>query len=175
MTIRLHTAALLASALLLAGCSTSYWTERTRVTREVGPAQTGERRQLMADEWFEMVTDREADGFEIRERQPTDSDGRWRVSLLPVALQALYYEGDVVMRFYPQGSSREAHTSTLTVEQAREVVRDWQVQVRLGSRAPMRRAAADLMDGLMETSADEELVAALREIRGRRDVLPAWR
>jgi hypothetical protein len=176
MTSKPRHAALWALALLLlAGCSTSYWTERTNVTRELGPEHAVVRNQPLADAWYEMVTDSEADGFEIRERLSTDTDGRLRVSLLPVALQALAYQGDVVMRFYELGSRPEAYTSTLTVEQAREVIREWQVQVRLGSRAGMRRNAAELMDSLIATGTDADLVTALREIRGRRDVLPAWR
>jgi hypothetical protein len=165
---------LLASCLVVSGCATATWTDRTETTRPLAPAEVRHERAAIADHWHEMVTDAEEDGFEIRHRLQTSERGRMRVNLLPVALQSIAYGGDVTMRFYDE-SVTEVHASTLTLEEAYDVIAEWRVQVTLGAKPELRRAVIGLMNELIRESPDHDLVQDLRKIRENTQVRPEWR
>lgn len=165
---------LLAPVLLLAGCTTTSWTETTDVTRATGPAATRQVNKPQAQRLVHMRTGQETDGFRFERAVYTGDNGVARASLLPVALQCLAYGHDVKLTVTDDADGRELHAEVMTAERALRVVEEWRVQCRLGTTTPLRASELALLDRLVETSGDAALVESLAEIRPKVDVRPDW-
>ncbi|MBK8205489.1 MAG: hypothetical protein IPK87_01725 [Planctomycetes bacterium] len=156
---------LAAAALLAGGCTTRSWTEETDTYRPLGPTEQRVENRGIADLWLKATGPQEEDGFQIIERLHTGPDGQVSLSLLPVALQVLAYGHEVVLEFRRMEDDALVHTSRITAENALTVLREWQVQVRLGAKTKLRPAEIKLLDRLIDDLGDEPTIEMLTEIR----------
>lgn len=153
------------AALLAAGCTTRSWTEETDTYRPLGPTEQRLENRGIADLWLKATGPQEEDGFHIIERLHTNQDGQVSMSLLPVALQVLAYGHDVALEFRRLEDDVLVLTSLITPENAVTILREWQVQVRLGAKTKLRPTEIKLLDQLIEDYGDETAVELLTEIR----------
>lgn len=156
---------LVVAALLAAGCTTRSWTEETDTYRPLGPTEQRIENRGIADLWLKAAGPREEDGFQITERLHTDQDGHVSISLLPAALQVLAYGHEVVLEFRRMDDDALVHTSRINAESALTVLREWQVQVRLGAKTKLRPAEIRLLDRLIDDLGDKPTLEMLTEIR----------
>jgi hypothetical protein len=165
---------LLLLLLLLTGCATRTWTETTETVRPAGTPTERTEDRVLADEYFELRTGAEGDGYEYVETLSTDDEGRMRLSLLPPALQAISYNQDVELTLFSFSEDAIVWTRTVTLAQAREAVREWSVQAKLGQQIRLRRKQADLLDRAIEATTEPELRDQLESIRLRIVLRPDW-
>lgn len=161
-------------ALLTAGCATRTWTERTDETRPVGETRVTVENRALTDEYYEARTGMESDGFQWLENVNTDDAGEIQFSLLPAAVQCLYYGHDVRVELWSFASNRVEHTYTVTPEVAARVINEWSVQANLGADVPVKRATADLIGKLIGTTASSTIKQQLRDIRRRVTIRFDW-
>lgn len=160
--------------LLLTGCATSVWTETTETTRPVGqPREVIEDRPL-ANRYLELRTSEEADGFYCAETVNTDDRGRVNLDLLPAALQCLHYRHDVQIELRAFGDNEVVYQRTMTADAARDVVREWAVQAKLGAEIPMRQASMKLLEFVIEAAPEREFRELLDAIRERAKLRLDW-
>jgi hypothetical protein len=155
----------LALLALLSACASHTWTEQTDVWRSAEPGVESIRTVPVEDFWIQVAGTREDDGYQLVEMLRTGPGGDASFSLLPAALQALAYDGEVVLEFRSLDGDRLVHTSRVSVEGAQEILAQWRVQVRLGARPRLRPAEQRLIVRILEEAQDAEVLAALREIR----------
>lgn len=166
--------ALLCLLLLAAGCTTTSWTENTDVVRPTGPAVERTIDKPLAQELLEIRTGQEADGFRIERQMFTGDNGVARFSMLPPALQCLAYGHDVKLTVWSYSREAEIHAEVVTTQRALATVEEWRVQAKLGTRVPLRAAEAALLDRLVETHSNADLVGALQEIKPKVEVRADW-
>jgi hypothetical protein len=160
--------------VLLTGCASRTWTEATDVTRPAGPPREIVEHRPKAGEFFEVRSDVEMDGFTHRDTYTADETGRIEIELLAPALQCLHYAHDVKLDLWSFAEEKLVYTRVLDATAAREVVREYSVQARLGATVLLRQGAANLMDKLIEASADQALREQLDAIRVKLKLRPSW-
>jgi hypothetical protein len=160
--------------VLLTGCASRTWTEATDVTRPTGAQREVVEDRPQAGDYFEVRTDVESGGFTHRDTYTADEAGRIDIELLAPALQCLHYAHDVKLDLWSFAEEKIVYTRVLDATAAREVVREYSVQARLGATIRLRPAVADLLDKLIETSADQPLREQLDAIRVKLQLRPSW-
>lgn len=166
--------ALLLLLCFLAGCSTRTWVEATDTTRATGPTQETVTDRPLAGEYFELRTNLEPDGYTITESLPANDEGQIVIDLLPPAVQCLHYKHPVDIELWSYEQDQAVYTRTLNDTQARDVVREWSVQARLGQEILLRRATASMLDKLVDATTDQELRDQLEAIRVKVKIRLAW-
>lgn len=166
--------ALLPCLLLLAGCTTTSWTEETNITRTAGSPRERTYDRPLDSRWLTLTTAREPDGFLVERQVLTGEDGVARFNLLPVALQCLVYGHDVRLALWSADEEREVHAEVINEARAVAIVDEWRIQCRLGTRVPLRSSEVTLLDRALESLGNADVVAALREIKPKVDVRPDW-
>ena len=161
-------------ALLLSGCATRVWTEQTEVVRPVGPTTESTKNQTLADEFFELRTAAEVDGYALAETMYTDDAGELDINLLLPALQALTYAHDVTLELFSYTDDKIVWSRVITDQRAREIVREWGVQAELGSEVRIRKKQADLLDRAIEKVLEPEVRNNLESIRLKVTIRPDW-
>jgi hypothetical protein len=160
--------------LLATGCGTRTWVETTDQWRPVGQPEQRVVDQGIPDQWLNLTGPQEEDGFQIKELIRTDDAGEAEFSLLPAALQVLAYGHEVVLTATRYEDAVEVFATTIDAPGANEVVKEWHAQVRLGANPKLRKAEIGLLDRLLESSEDAQLVEALREIRPAVRIRQEW-
>ncbi|MBX3475253.1 MAG: hypothetical protein KF754_12785 [Planctomycetes bacterium] len=164
----------LACCLLLAGCTTTSWVEETNVTRATGQPTVRQVDRPLAHQTLQLTTTLEEDGFVIDRRIHTGDEGVARINLLPVALQRMVYGRDVKLTLWSYDDNRFVHEDLVSEARAAEIVAQWRIQCRLGTRTPLRSSEAALLDRAIGAAPDPETAQALREIKLKVDLRPDW-
>lgn len=160
--------------LLLSGCATRVWTEQTDITRPVGQTTERVENRTLGDEFFELRTAAEVDGYAFSENVNTDADGNLTINLLPMALQALTYGHNVTVELLSFREEKVVWTRVISDEDARRIVREWSVQAELGSEIRLRKKQADLLDRAIEKIVEPEVRDDLESIRLKVTIRPDW-
>jgi hypothetical protein len=160
--------------VLLTGCATRTWTEATDVTRPTGPTRDVVEHRPQEGDYFEVRSDVEPDGFTHRDTYIADETGRIEIELLAPALQCLHYAHDVKLDLWSFAEEKIVYARILDATAAREVIREYSVQARLGATVLLRQRAADLLDKLIDASADQVLREQLDAIRVKLQLRPSW-
>jgi hypothetical protein len=160
--------------LLATGCGTRTWVETTDQWRPLGPSEQRTEDRGIPEQWLNLTGPQEKDGFQIKELVRTDDSGEAEVSLLPAALQVLAYAHDVSLSATRYEDAKEVFATAIDARGAREIVSEWQAQVRLGANPRLRKAEIGLLDRVLNSSGDAQLLEALREIRPAVRVRQEW-
>ena len=170
----MRTSALVLSLCLLSGCVTRTWTETTETTRPTGPTKEVVEDRPIGDEYFELKTNTEADGYSISENLNSDEQGRIVIDLVAPALQCLFYKHDVKLELGLYEKEEMIYTRMLTAAERETVLRETGVQAKLGQAIPLRREAADMLDKLIDSTGDKPLRDQLEQIRAKVKIKLAW-
>ena len=160
--------------LILGGCASRTWTESTETTRPVGATTEAIETRPLADEFMRLATNVEEDGFTVNEDVSTNSDGKVEIELLTPALQCLKYEHDISIELWSYNTEEVVYSHVVKTDEARNIVREWSVQARLGGEVRLRRNAADLLDRLIDATPEKELRDQLEEIRSKVSIRLQW-
>ncbi|MEZ5991052.1 MAG: hypothetical protein R3E76_01685 [Planctomycetota bacterium] len=159
---------------LLTGCASRTWIETTETTRATGPTTESVENRRLSNEYFELRTDLEPDGFTINETLTADDEGRIVIDLLAPALQCLHYGHDVQLELWSYDDTSPVYTRALTAEQSRDVIREISVQTKLGEEILLRRKSASMLDRVIDAAPDQELRDQLEAIRLKLKIRLAW-
>lgn len=162
------------SLLLLAGCATREWTERTEETIPVGVVQEKRADKALAGEFFEYETATELDGFQYKGMAQTDAQGRVRVDLLVPAVQCIAYAHPVTVNLWSYEEEKVVHSIVIDDEAARKQIDEWRINVTLGAPLRITPVHAQLIDRIIQDSGDAPLVEKLRTIRAKATVKEEW-
>jgi hypothetical protein len=160
--------------LLLGGCASRSWTERTETTRPVGETSQRVEQRALTEEFYEARTGMESDGYQWVEDVNTDDEGEIEINLLPAALQCLYYGRDVTIELYSYTSNDIEYTRRVNADFAANVINEWSVQANLGAEVPLKRAQADLLDKLVNTTKSTDIKQQLQDIRRKVTIRFDW-
>jgi hypothetical protein len=160
--------------LFLSGCATRTWTETTDVSRPTGPMREVIEQRPQAGDYFELRTDVEVDSFTHRETYIPDENGRFDVELLTPALQCLHYDHTLRIEIWSLADEKTVYTRNLDKAAAREVIREYSVQAKLGATVRLREAAANVLDKLIDATPDQEVREQLDQIRVKVQLRPSW-
>lgn len=160
--------------LLLSGCATRTWTEATDVTRATGPTREVVEQRPQTGKYFELRTETEVDGFTHRESLSPDEGGRVNIELLAPALQCLHYNHLVKLELWSLDEGKVVYTRNLDADAAREVIREYSVQAKLGAEISLRRAAADVLDKVIDATPAQDFREQLDAIRVKVKLRPSW-
>lgn len=170
----MKTSSLLLLLVLVSGCATRTWTEQTDIVRPAGETTERTENRLLAEEYFELRTATETDGYVFEDTVYTDADGNLNINLLPAALQALTYAHDVTLELYSFREDKIVWSRTVTLDDARGIVREWSVQAGLGAEVRLRNRQADLLDRAIERVTEPMLRDNLETIRLKVTIRPDW-
>ena len=165
---------LLMLLLTLPGCATRVWTETTETFRPTGPTTEQVENRVLAEEYFELRTGAEVDGYAFSDTLHSTDSGDLNINLLPPALQALTYGHDVTLELYSFTEDQVVWSRAVTQENARDIVREWSVQANLGAEVRLRNKQADLLDRAIERIVEPEVRNNLESIRLKVTIRPDW-
>jgi hypothetical protein len=160
--------------ILLTGCASRTWTETTDTTRPTGPTREVVEHRPQTGDYFELRTEVEVDGFTHRDTYSPDENGRIEIELLTPALQCLHYDHTVHIELWSLEEGKIVYTRNLDTAAAREVIREYSVQAKLGATIRMREAAANVLDKLIDTTPEQEVRDQLDQIRVKIQLRPSW-
>lgn len=160
--------------LLTSGCATRVWTETTDTVRATGGTVETTQDVALSDEFFELRTDPEVDGYSFSDTISTDEQGVMQVDTLSPALQALTYGHDVTLELFSYTEDKVVWSRVVTDANARNTVREVAVQAKLGAEVRLRTAQADLLDRAIEKIIEPEVRDNLESIRLKVTIRPDW-
>lgn len=160
--------------LMLSGCASRTWIEETETTRTTGPTREVVEHRPKAGEFFEVRTDLEVDGFTHQDTYTADETGRIDIELLTPALQCLHYNHDVKLELLSLAEERVVYSRMLDAAAAREAIREYSIQAKLGATVLLRESGANLLDKLIESVTDEAIREQLDQIRVKVKLRPSW-
>ena len=165
---------LLMLLLILPGCATRVWTETTETFRATGPTTEQVEDRILTEEFFELRTATEVDGYNFSDTLHSTDTGDLNINLLPPALQALTYDHEVTLELYSYTDDLVVWSRVVTQENALDIVREWSVQANLGAEVRLRNKQADLLDRAIERIVEPEVRDNLESIRLKVTIRPDW-